>query len=150
MAEIAFHFNVGQVAADKLQYACRLLRKAVAAGARVVVVADEHVLNQLDRLLWTFSPLEFIGHCIVGQPGVTAHMIAFSPVILSTEVGHSAHQDVMLNLQTQVPPQFEAFRRVIEIVSLDDADRLQARARWKRYTELGFNITRHDIALQGA
>lgn len=150
MAEIAFHFNVGETAVDKLHYACRLLRKALAAGARVMVLADAQVLAQLDRMLWTFSPLEFVSHCVIGAPGVTENMVALSPVILCDESPDYPHQDVMLNLLDGVPLGFDAFKRVIEIVSLDVNDRQQARERWKRYTELGFTITRHDIALQGA
>lgn len=150
MAEIAFHFNVGEAQAEKLHYACRLLRKAVAARARVVVVADAQILRQLDRLLWTFSPLEFMPHCLAGHPGVTQHLLDLSPVILCEETVQPKHQDVMLNLQAEVPSGFDRFRRVIEIVSLDAIDRGQARSRWKRYTELGFTMTKHDIALQGA
>lgn len=150
MAEIAFHFNVGHAQADKLHYACRLLRKAVAARARVMVVADAHVLVQLDRLLWTFSPLDFLSHCTVGNPGVTDHMLNLSPVILSEETAQSKLQDVMLNLRAEVPLGFDVFRRVIEVVSLDELDRGQARSRWKRYAELGVTMTKHDIAFQGA
>lgn len=150
MTEIAFHFNIGHSAADKLHYACRLMRKAVAAGARIMVVADSAKAGQLDRLLWTFSPLEFIPHCVLGAPSVTQHMVGVSPVILSQESSDYPHQEVMLNLLDGLPTGFEAFRRVIEIVSQEDPDRLQARSRWKRYTELGYTITRHDIALQGA
>ena len=36
MTEVAFHFNVPQ----KSGYACRLLRKATAGGARVVVTGE--------------------------------------------------------------------------------------------------------------
>ena len=64
MTEIAFHFN----APDKLAYACRLLRKAVSSGARVVVTGTPASLQALDTLLWTFSPLEFVAHCRAGSP----------------------------------------------------------------------------------
>jgi DNA polymerase III subunit chi len=46
-----------------------------------------------------------------------------------------------------VPDGFEQFDRVIEVVTQDDADRLSARARWKHYNELGYEITRHDLKL---
>ena len=58
MTEIAFHFN----APDKLGYACRLLRKAFNAQAKVVVLAHANDLATLDAQLWTFSALEFIPH----------------------------------------------------------------------------------------
>src|SRR5512145_1032321 len=71
MTEVAFHFN----APDKLAYACRLLRKAVGSGARVVVTAPADVLARLNSLLWTFSQLDFIPHATVNDP---AHVLAAS------------------------------------------------------------------------
>ena len=44
MTEIAFHFN----APDRLAYTCRLLRKAVSAGARLVVTGPAEALDRLD------------------------------------------------------------------------------------------------------
>ena len=58
MTEVAFHFN----APDKLAYACRLLRKASGAGARVAVTAEAELLQRLDTALWTFSALDFVAH----------------------------------------------------------------------------------------
>ena len=47
-----------------------------------------------------------------------------------------------------MPNGFDAFTRVIDVVSLDEADRQLARQRWKRYTELGFDLVRHDLNLR--
>ena len=58
MTEIAFHFN----APDKLAYACRLLRKAVSSGARVVVTGEPASLQALDTLLWTYREDSFLPH----------------------------------------------------------------------------------------
>ncbi len=44
MTSIAFHFNVP----GKLDYACRLLRKAVQSGSQVAVVAEQALLTQSD------------------------------------------------------------------------------------------------------
>ena len=44
MTEIAFHFN----APDRLAYVCRLLRKAVATDAQLVVVGSPDQLDRLD------------------------------------------------------------------------------------------------------
>ncbi|MDR0479806.1 MAG: DNA polymerase III subunit chi, partial [Burkholderiaceae bacterium] len=42
---------------------------------------------------------------------------------------------------------FECYARLIELVGQDDeADRAQARERWKHYAERGYAITRHDLA----
>lgn len=141
MTEVAFHFN----APDKLAYACRLLRKAVANGSRVVVTAPADDLKQLDTLLWTFSQLDFVPHALqIGD----ARVVAASPVILSESVANAPHQQVLLNLGPQVPEGFERFERLIEVVSLDEADRELARSRWKHYADRGYAITRHDLNLK--
>lgn len=141
MTEVAFHFN----APNKLAYACRLLRKAVGSGSRVVVTAEADDLKQLDTLLWTFSQLDFVPHAL--QSG-DAGVVAASPVILSESVANAPHQQVLLNLGPQVPKGFERFERLIEVVSLDEGDRQLARGRWKHYADLGFTMTRHDLNLK--
>lgn len=138
MTEVAFHFN----APDKLGYACRLLRKAVGAGAKVVVTGDSALLAALDQALWTFSALEFIPHC--RDTGVPAAVLAASPVVLTEAVRGAPHHQVLVNLGAAVPEGFEAFERLIEVVTQDETDRSQARERWKHYATRGYAITRHD------
>lgn len=147
MTEVAFHFN----APDKVAYACRLLRKATASGARVVVTADEATLQHLDASLWTFSALDFVAHCPSASP---PGMRQASPVLLATSVQEAADEadtrQVLVNLGDEVPAGFERFARVIEVVNLSDDDRARARQRWRDYTERGIDIQRHDLALKDA
>lgn len=144
MTKIAFHFN----APDKLAYVCRLLRKAVASGAKVVVCADGNSLQALDTQLWTFEPLSFLPHCRADSaPGLRQA----SPIILSPDLQashHLPHHQVLVNLCADVTAGFEQFERAIEVVSLDETDRQQARTRWKHYTDQGYSITRHDLKLR--
>ena len=139
MTEVAFHFN----ALDKVAYACRLLRKAVGSGAKVVVTGGTDDLQTLDVALWTFSPLEFVPHC---RASANAAVLAASPVMLTDAVSAAPHQQVLVNLGELVPDGFERFERLIEIVGTQDDDRLQARGRWKHYADRGYAITRHDLA----
>lgn len=144
MTEIAFHFN----APDKLAYACRLLRKAVATHAKVVVVVAPEHLAHLDESLWTFSQLEFLPHCRMESPQALRQA---SPVHLTSDLqamDDLTPRDVLLNLGVQVCAGFEQFARLIEVVSLDESDRQHARSRWKHYTDQGFNIVRHDLKLK--
>lgn len=141
MTEVAFHFN----APDRVAYACRLLRKAVASGAKIVVTGHADTLQWLDAALWTFAPADFVPHCSLESD---AHVVAVSPVILATHLQSVPHQQVLLNLGNIVPIGFEQFARVIEVVGLEDEERLSARTRWKHYTERGYAITRHDLKLK--
>ena len=144
MTQVAFHFG----APDKLAYACRLLRKASATGARVLVVADAAHCQRLDEQLWAVSPTDFVSHCVVSA---SASQVGRASVLLTHGGGaRPAGMSVLVNLGHEMPSGFDAFKRVIEVVSLDDADRQQARARWKQYTSLGYDIERHDLQLKGA
>ena len=146
MTEVAFHFN----APDKADYVCRLLRKAVRARAQVVVCAPTPLLHELDVRLWTFAPLEFLPHC---QRQADVHTLQQSPVVLTevlAPVETLPHHQILVNLGADVPPGYETFERVIEVVSHDPEDRTSARARWKHYADRGYPIVRHDLAQKEA
>jgi DNA polymerase-3 subunit chi len=72
-----------------------------------------------------------------------------SPVVLGGALDALAHQDVLLNLDAEVPTGFERFTRVIEVVGADDEERAHSRARWKYYQQRGYPIVRHDLADKG-
>ena len=143
MTEVAFHFN----APDKLGYVCRLLRKALTTQARVVVTGPDPVLRALDVQLWTFAPLAFVPHCMADAP---PRLLRASPIVLAEAAHQGPHQQVLVNLGESVPGGFERFERLIEVVGLEDADRLGARQRWRHYADRGYAIRRHDLVLQEA
>jgi DNA polymerase III subunit chi len=142
MTEIAFHFNV----ADRLLYACRLLRKARASGAQVAVIATPEVLGELDQRLWSFSATEFIPHC---RPGHSPGALVSRSVLLVESPADCLHHGVLVNLGTQTPIEFEKFERLIEVVTEDSDERLAARVRWKHYAERGYVMRRHNTTMAG-
>lgn len=144
MTELAFHFG----APNKLDYACRLLRKAVASGSRVLVIIDPHELPVLDANLWGISPTDFVAHCVQGADAI---VLQKSPVLLVSNMANTLEwQQVLVNLTDAVPEGFDRFERVIEVVSTDGDDRDLARIRWKHYSAMGYQIKRHDLNLRGA
>lgn len=142
MTEIAFHFN----APDKLAYACRFARKAQRSGVRLVVTGPADTLAQLDGMLWNMMPQDFVAHC---RSDAGEDLLRFSPVVLAVDVQHGPHQEVLLNLGGAVPEGFGSFERLVEVVSVtDEADRVEARVRWRHYASRGYAITRHDLVLK--
>lgn len=144
MTEVDFHFN----AADKVHHTCRLVRKAVGSGAKVVVLAGEELLSRLDAALWHFSAVEFIAHC---RDTAAPEVLARSPVILASD-GRATlpHQHVLINLGAEVPQGFERFERLIEIVTEGDEDRQAGRTRWRHYADRGYTLKRHDLRADGS
>lgn len=138
MTRVDFHFN----APDKIDYGCRLLRKAYRAGQRVVVHCDDPAqLDVLDRALWTFSALDFIPHVRAHDP-----LAAETPIILSSSDIASPDRDIIVNLGQDTPPGYARFERLIEVVSTDERDRELGRQRWRFYRDRGYPINTHDVA----
>ena len=136
MTRIDFHSNVPH----KLDYACRIVRKAVAAQQPVVVYcSDTTRLHAFDQALWTFSALDFLPHCYVHEP-----QAAQTPVLLTSASDSPATHQVLINLDDHWPPFFSEFERLIEIVSTEETDRTQGRARYKFYRERGYALNNYD------
>lgn len=135
MTDVEFHTGVG----DRLGFACRLLRKAFARGARVVVHADAADGAALDRALWTFDDLAFIPHARAGSAAPKA-----TPIWIVERLADAPHHDVLLNLAPVVADGFETFARLIEVVGHDDA--AAGRERWRHYASRGYPIVHHNAA----
>jgi DNA polymerase-3 subunit chi len=139
---IDFHFNVE----DRLQYACRVVRKARAADKSVIAYTREPArLARFDAALWIFSALDFVPHVYVDSP-----LAARTPVLLTLDAMLSAPaRDVFLNLDDDVPPSFgelgARFERMIEVVSRDESDRLRARERFKCYRAAGIEPNKFEM-----
>jgi DNA polymerase-3 subunit chi len=138
MTQIDFYTHVD----NKLQTLCTLAAKAIGKGARLMILTpDPETTERVDKLLWTQPAIGFLPHC-------RAHhrLAAVTPIVLDHSPEPVAHEEVLVNLCSECPPVFSRFERLIEIVSLDDADREQARARFRFYRERGYDIRTHDLS----
>jgi DNA polymerase-3 subunit chi len=140
MTRIDFHTNI----TDKLQYACRLARKAYAARAKVVLLAESpEQAAQLDETLWTLSDTDFVPHVMAGDP-----LAAETPVIVTdSEDAALPHYDMLVNLTQRTPAQFAQFARVFEIISTDEQDAAAGRQRYVAYKKQSYPLT-HFVAGQ--
>jgi DNA polymerase-3 subunit chi len=142
LTEVSFHFNV----ADRTDYTCRLVRKASRLGAGVVLVGPAAALAHFDRALWTFDELDFLPHVMLRPGQQIAPRLQPTKVWLAQQAGQPGHHEVLVNLGEQVPEGFESFDKVVEIVSVDAADRAAARLRWKHYAARGYEIRQHGAS----
>ncbi|MEO8123821.1 MAG: DNA polymerase III subunit chi [Burkholderiales bacterium] len=135
-----FHLRV----ADRLGYACRLLRKAHAQGALVVVCAPSPTLARLDALLWTSDPLSFVPHVRLEPGAPSLPEVDPTPIWLVEGIEQAPTHDVLVNLGDELVAGFEVFARVIEIVPEDEDAKQAARLRWKHYADRGYVLKRHE------
>ena len=150
MARIDFHSNVS----DKLEYACRLTRKiwsATAAGEpvrNIVMVGEKADLIKLDELLWTFSATDFLPHCFIDDEAAIDTPIVLTDHFLSPALTQLPHADVLIHLGMRMPQNVPVllarFPRVVEVVTMNEAERLAGRERYKAYRDLGHELHNFD------
>ncbi len=140
MTRIDFHTNIP----DKLSYACRLARKAYAAGGKLVLLTeDAGQAAQLNDALWNLSETDFLPHVMAGDP-----LAAQTPIIITdSDEAELPHGDMLVNLTRRAPANVDRFNRVFEIISTDADDAAAGRKRYVAYKQQSYPLT-HFVAGQ--
>lgn len=135
MPRVQFYHN----AENPETLACELATRAWASGRRVAIRAPDTLhARQVSQLLWAHDPQSFIPNVMVNTA-----LAAETPIVIGSADSPCGwpHGEILLNLAPDVPPDFESFRMLIEIIGQDEASKAPARARWKHYKQ-------HDHPLQ--
>ena len=150
MARIDFHSNVS----DKLEYACRLTRKIWSVTPegqpvrQIVMVGEKADLQKLDQLLWSFSSTDFLPHCFIDDEAAAETPIVLTDDFASPGLSGIPHADVMIHLGMRMPADVPAlvarFPRIVEVVTVNEAERLAGRDRYKAYRDLGHELHNFD------
>ncbi len=150
MARIDFHSNVN----DKLEYACRLTRKIWSATPEgepvrnIVMVGEKADLQKLNDLLWSFSGADFLPHCFIEDEAAAETPIVLTDDFASSALNNVPHADVMIHLGMRMPADVAAlvarFPRIVEVVTVNEAERLAGRERYKAYRDLGHELHNFD------
>ena len=127
---------------DRLQAVAAWLERASGEGRRVLVyVPAGDRRDHLDRLLWTQPATGFTPHCRAEND-----LAAETPIVFASGLDNPLHDECLLNLSDEVPSGFSRFEELIEIVSIEDADRLPGRERFRFYRERGYPLENCDIS----
>lgn len=109
--------------------ACRLLEKAYSRGHRIFVYCDtQHDAETLDELLWTFKDNSFIPHNLQGEGPEPP-----PPIQIGYQDEPRGFNDILVNLAAEIPPFYQRFRRIIEIVLNDETAKELSRAHYREY-----------------
>lgn len=137
MTRINFYHD----AQDKHLTACRVVAKAMQQKLRVLIYTrDAKVIQHVDKLLWTWQANGFVPHCMADGP-----LAAQTPVLLSRNCATPTHDEVLVNLDSECPPGFARFQRLVEIIGLDDNERSAGRERFRFYRDRGYQIQAHRL-----
>lgn len=126
-----------------LLVSCKLVKRALKEHPQIYLqVADQRMGETLDDLLWSFDPDAFIPHVLLPRDHAGQ-----ANVCIGVGVPPSHHADVLINLSDELPPSFQHFRRVCELVPASEEHRARARERFRYYKERGYPLHYHQLGL---
>ncbi|OAM35794.1 DNA polymerase III subunit chi [Eikenella sp. NML080894] len=142
MPTVTFYTHV----ADLEIFACRLAKRAVEAGCRVLVWGSSaEQLATLDRQLWAFEAESFLPHEIwlpeTSCPAEPLILLAEGE-ILPAVGSHMVVLNLSAGLWSDAPNTPE---RVLEIVGHSETQLATARRRFAAYRSGGFKIEHHNM-----
>lgn len=122
--------------------AARLLEKVYTQNLRAwVLCANQTDAEKLDDWLWSYKKNSFLPHSLTSD----------IPEGLNPPIQISAHNtapkdntfDVLLNLREEMPADYAAFKRILELVPHHQKN--AGRTRYKAYHNQGFSIHKHAV-----
>jgi DNA polymerase-3 subunit chi len=124
---------------QRLRVAARLADKAFQRGHRIFINAtDEAQATEINELLWSFRPASFLPHGLHGQEHSETIAIGWGQE-------PNNHNDLLINLQLEIPSFFSRFARVAEVVTQEPDSLAALRKSWTFYKERGYQLEKHDL-----
>jgi DNA polymerase-3 subunit chi len=143
------HILICHNAADRLQAAAVWLGQEFVRNhddaeiKTIIYISTPSLADQLDQLLWSTPPSGFLPHCRAHSP-----LAAETPLIIAqsaNELENIPHSARLLNLDNTLPPHFERYTHLIEIISQEEKTRQAGRERVRHYREHGHDIQYRDL-----
>ncbi len=139
MTRVGFYVVQTGDQAQRLHVAARLADKAFQQGHKIYINApDKSQAQELDQLLWSFRPSSFLPHALEGEEHSNNIAIGWGQT-------PGSHNDLLINLNLEIPDFFSRFNRVAEVVTQDPASLSALRKSWAFYKERGYQLEKHDL-----
>lgn len=115
----------------------KLMEKALASGARVVVLAgNEAALKTISDALWTADPASFLPH-----GGTRDGHASEQPIYLTLAEENPNGASILCILDGSSPETMASYAKVLDVFDgTDEAETAAARARWTRYKQAGYAL----------
>lgn len=140
MPEITFYVLNSESIYDCYLFACKLIEKAYNSGKFCYVLLDSfEQCQRLDDMLWTFRAGSFIPHQLFtgAEPEIKTQ------VLIGVENAPVNWQNVIFNLSSSLPQNWQNATRVLEILDNNEITKAAGRERYRAYKNAGIEITTH-------
>ncbi len=131
---------------DDINYCtCKIIKKFYEEGKKILVSSKNSILiDDLNKLLWTFEQLSFIPH------STSKDYDSFTPVLL-TETGYKNDSiikkdyNIFINLDDEVKTDYYNYEVVIELVSGNEHQKNLAREKYLYYKNNRLNVKHENL-----
>jgi DNA polymerase-3 subunit chi len=141
MTQVDFYILKNASLSGLEQYTCKLTEKAFKKGHKIhILTVNQDQSERLNKLLWTFSETSFLPHVLNNDK-----LANETPIHLGHRATDVSINDVLINLQSELPENFERFSRIAELVSGDEQQRQSARLRYREYQKHQCRVATHEV-----
>ncbi|WP_309044242.1 DNA polymerase III subunit chi [Marinobacter sediminicola] len=136
-----FHILLQDTPAARNLHATKLVSKAWQQGDRVCIVCDtQQQAEELDELIWSFSPDAFIPHSVI--PDAATPCAEPVGILLCPPIAED--WDTVIILSQTLPANADKFKRLALVAHNDPAVLNQARSHFKQLRALGIEAQVYD------
>ena len=131
---------------DDINYCtCKIIKKFYEEGKKILVSSKNSILiDDLNKLLWTFEQLSFIPH------STSKDYDSFTPVLL-TETGYKNDSiikkdyNIFINLDDEVKTDYHDYEIVVELVSGNEYRKNLSRDKYLYYKNNKLNVKHENL-----
>ena len=139
-----FYIIDAQYEQERIDFLCRLVEKAWQRQLRIYIhTGTEEQARLVDETLWYFKPQSFLPHCFnQNQP---REKLCKFPVVIGMNGIRFQHDDLLINISSELPSFFNEFDRYAEITH-QQAEALQySRDHYRQLNQQKIPIKHHDL-----
>ena len=142
MTRIEFYFNVP----NKHEIVENLVQLALHKRRQITILtSDEQASANVSGYLWQSKPTSYLPnvllhHAYSPTKQASSSQVALTPVVIGSQVDKLIYDDMLINLTPREPNFFSCFTQLVEIIGLDEDDKIMGRQRYKFYRDRGYAI----------
>lgn len=136
MTRIIFYSNL----TNKQETLSTLVQRALEKRHQITILAENaHEASVVSAALWQESQTGFMPNVLASHA-----LVKETPVVIDWQEKQLCQDDILINLTQQQPASFSRFRQLVELVNMDEGDKVAARQRFKFYRDRGYEIKHID------
>lgn len=141
--QVDFYILQGADETARLVFASRITGKAFQQGMQIYLQTENAAqVQQLNDLLWAFSPTSFLPHAIYEEGGKVAE-----PILLGECDPPENWNQLLISLTDQVPATAPRFTRVADLIGDDEQQKQVGRNRFRIYRDNGIEPKTHKMSV---